>query len=315
MLQVNQISRRYGSHLAVNQVSFSIQKGEIVGLLGHNGAGKTTIMKMISGYLDCDQGSITLDNYDVSLHRSVIQHQLGYLPEHLPLYPEMSVLDYLDYAAELKGLPRSTRTREMQRVIQATALHEKLMARIDTLSRGFKQRLGVAQAILGQPKLVILDEPTNGLDPSQTLQMRELIRQIAQDATVILSTHIMQEVQALCSRVLLIKQGELIVDRALKDLTTTVTLQLGVDCTLSQLQQLLSHISEVTAIQPLAHELYQLELASTADRKAVSRIIARCLIQAGAAIDQLAVQQQDLQSLFQQTHHENSQVQGGRHAA
>lgn len=307
MLQVQNISRRYGSHLAVDDVSFTIKKGEIIGLLGHNGAGKTTIMKMLSGYLEADSGQILLDGLDIQQQRRLIQQQLGYLPEHLPLYPDMTVLDYLDYAASLKALSSESRAAEIRRVVAATMLQDKLEAKIETLSRGYKQRLSVAQAILGKPRLLILDEPTNGLDPSQTLQMRELIQQIAQDATVILSTHIMQEVQALCSRVLLIQQGRLVLDRALDALTPDSVLQLGSDIHLEALKQLLADIPQVLAVKPQSEHCFRLELAADSDHKALSAQVAQRLVNAGHALYQLHLQQQDLQSLFS-SHHQKTEV-------
>lgn len=307
MLQVQNISRRYGSHLAVDNVSFTIHKGEIIGLLGHNGAGKTTIMKMLSGYLEADSGQIVLDGLDIQQHRRAIQQQLGYLPEHLPLYPDMTVLDYLDYAARLKALDSDSRAAEIRRVVAATMLKDKLNAKIDTLSRGYKQRLSVAQAILGKPRLLILDEPTNGLDPSQTLQMRELIRHIAQDATVILSTHNMQEVQALCSRVLLIQQGRLVLDRALDALTSDSVLQLGSDIRLEALKQLLSDIPQVLSIEMQSEQCFRLQLADDSDHKALCAQVAQRLVNDGHALYQLNLQQQDLQSLFS-SHHQTKEV-------
>lgn len=307
MLQVQNISRRYGSHLAVDDVSFTIKKGEIIGLLGHNGAGKTTIMKMLSGYLEADSGQILLDGLNIQQQRRLIQQQLGYLPEHLPLYPDMTVLDYLDYAASLKALSSDSRAAEIRRVVAATMLQDKLEAKIETLSRGYKQRLSVAQAILGKPRLLILDEPTNGLDPSQTLQMRELIQQIAQDATVILSTHIMQEVQALCSRVLLIQQGRLVLDRAVDALTSESVVQLGSDISLEALKQLLSDIPEVLSMTLQSEQWFRLELAVDSDHKALCAEVAQRLVSAGHALYQLNLQQQDLQSLFS-SHHQKTEV-------
>ena len=166
MLMVNGLSRSYDDFVAVNNVSFNINKGEIVGLLGHNGAGKTTVMKVLSGYLEPNQGQITINNTDISINPLYVQKYLGYLPENLPIYPEMSVADYLNYAAILKGLESSKVSSEIHRVIRATDLGSKLLDPIATLSRGYRQRVGVAQAILGEPKLLILDEPTNGLDPN-----------------------------------------------------------------------------------------------------------------------------------------------------
>ena len=191
MLEVEQLTRLYGNFKAVDNVSFKINKGEIVGLLGHNGAGKTTIMKMLSGFIEANQGSIEIDGADIQKDLKQAQQSLGYLPENLPIYPEMIVADYLDYASEMKGLTGDAKIAEIKRVIQATDIVPKLLMPISTLSRGYKQRVGVAQAILGKPRLLILDEPTNGLDPTQTQLIRALIRNLAKDATVILSTHIL----------------------------------------------------------------------------------------------------------------------------
>ena len=221
MLDVRSISRHYGELKAVDNVSFSIEPGEIVGLLGHNGAGKTTIMKLLSGYLEPDSGSIHLNNQLIQLGDKTLQRSLGYLPENLPVYPELSVASYLQYTAELKGLKGKEQRQAICRVIESTDLSDRFLSPINTLSRGMKQRVGVAQALLGAPSLLILDEPTNGLDPAQTEQMRQLIKSISKAATVILSTHIMQEVEAMCSRALIVQQGQLAVDTQLKNLNTT----------------------------------------------------------------------------------------------
>ena len=212
MIQVEHLTRRYGDLMAVDDVSFHIGHGEIVGLLGHNGAGKTTIMKMMTGFLEPTSGSIRIDNLEIGDDTRAIQQRIGYLPENCPVYPEMTVIDYLDYQATLHGMADHEPSTAIARVIRRTALQEKAARTIQTLSRGYRQRVGVAQAILHQPNIVILDEPTNGLDPTQILQMRELIRELAKTATVIVSTHILQEVQAVCDRVLILRAGQLVVD-------------------------------------------------------------------------------------------------------
>ncbi|HMY39192.1 MAG TPA: ABC transporter ATP-binding protein, partial [Marinagarivorans sp.] len=172
MLRVSQLKRAYGDFIAAQGVSFTITKGEIVGLLGHNGAGKTTVMKMLSGCLEPSGGEILFENRPLSLHLKAAQQKIGYLPESLPVYPELSVVDYLDYAADLKGIDPAQKQREIKRVIEACELNDKLLSPISTLSRGYKQRVGVAQALLGKPSLLILDEPTNGLDPNQIVEIR-----------------------------------------------------------------------------------------------------------------------------------------------
>ncbi len=224
MIQANKLTRLYGDFAAVDQVSFTIQPGEVVGLLGPNGAGKTTIMRMLTGALEPSAGQALVDNVVVEEAPQAVQAALGYLPENLPLYPELGVTDYLAYVARLRRL--ADVPAAVRRAISATGLEEKALASIDTLSRGYRQRVGVAQAILHQPRFLILDEPTNGLDPGQTQQMRQLIRRLAESATVILSTHIMQEVNAVCDRVLILRNGALVVDERLETLQQTDALLL-----------------------------------------------------------------------------------------
>ncbi len=229
MIRISKLSRHYGDFKAVDDVSFEIHQGEVVGLLGHNGAGKTTIMKMITGFLEATSGTIEVDGLFIGPDTQKIQRRIGYLPENCPAWPEMTVIDYLEYQASLHGIPEKNRQKAVARAIRRTALKEKALPTINTLSRGYRQRVGVAQAILHDPDIIILDEPTNGLDPTQILQMRELIRELARSATVILSTHILQEVQAVCDRVLIMRNGKMVVDSKLVDLQTDQQLLLSVD--------------------------------------------------------------------------------------
>ena len=215
MIEVQHLTRRYGDLVAVDDVSFRIDHGEVVGLLGHNGAGKTTIMKMLTGFLEPTSGMIRLADLEIGTDTRAIQARLGYLPENCPVWPEMTVIDYLDYQANLHGLPEGQRRAAIAKAIRRTALKEKATATIQTLSRGYRQRVGVAQAILHEPDIVILDEPTNGLDPTQIRQMRDLIRELAQTATVMISTHILQEVQAICDRVIIIRNGHKALDASM----------------------------------------------------------------------------------------------------
>lgn len=212
MIQVQQLSRYYDDFLAVEGVSFQIGRGEIVGLLGHNGAGKSTIMKMLTGYLEPSHGQVMIDGEDVAMHLEQARMRIGYLPENCPVYPEMTVVDFLDYTATLRGISASQRPAAIRQVIKQTELAEKATTVIANLSRGFCQRVGLAQALLHNPDILILDEPTNGLDPRQIIHVRELIRRLGEHATVIVSTHILQEVEALCDRVLILRQGRLALD-------------------------------------------------------------------------------------------------------
>ncbi len=219
----------YHEFKAVDTVSFKIQRGEVVGLLGHNGAGKTTIMKMITAYLEPTSGSILIDNLDIGTNSRAIMERIGYLPENCPVWPDMTVIDYLEYQAALHGISPEQQQAAVARAIRRTALKEKARQLIGTLSRGYRQRVGVAQAILHDPDIVILDEPTNGLDPTQINHMRELIRELAENATVIISTHILQEVQAVCDRVLIMRSGRMVVDSRLEDLQSGQHLFVSLD--------------------------------------------------------------------------------------
>lgn len=297
MFNVSHLTRNYGSFVAVDDVSFSIKKGEIIGLLGHNGAGKTTIMKIVSGYLEADQGEVSFNGISLKKNPKLLQKHLGYLPESLPVYPEMSVAEYLDYAADLKGLKITEKVEEIKRVIKATDLSAKLLAPIQTLSRGYKQRVGVAQAILGKPKLLILDEPTNGLDPEQTQHMRQLIKDIAQEATVILSTHIMQEVNALCDRVLILKSGQLVLDEKLDVLQHSKHLIVETDC--KDLDRL-KKVSGVKNIEVNNSNTLLIEISKQEFSRTICSDMSKVIIEAGANLFALYPQKRDLETVFNQ---------------
>ncbi|TNE76405.1 MAG: ABC transporter ATP-binding protein [Gammaproteobacteria bacterium] len=310
MLEVSQLTRYYGEFKAVDNVSFKIGQGEIVGLLGHNGAGKTTIMKMISGFLEPNEGNIKIDGIDMQLDLKRAQRSIGYLPENLPIYPEMTVADYLDYVGDMKGLSGEQKIAEIKRVIRATSLQEKLLSPIATLSRGYKQRVGVAQAILGQPRLLILDEPTNGLDPTQTQQMRELIRELSSQATVILSTHIMQEVDAICDRALIICQGALAVNASLEELRTSNHLLVTTSLEQPAVEQQLAGLAGVAAIEVAAAEdddsdgtevhCYRIEVAEGTDPLQLGAAINKQLVAAGAEVYGIGRERRDLETLFRE---------------
>ena len=218
MIRAQNLVRCYGSTTAVDDVSFDIGRGEIVGLLGHNGSGKTTIMKMLTGFLEPTAGQITVNGLDIGEQTRLAQSCIGYLPENCPIWPDMHVADYLDYQACLHCLDPSSRDQAIVRALQRTGLEDKATEMIRTLSRGYRQRLGVAQAILHEPKVVILDEPTNGLDPTQIFEMRSLIKNLATQSTILISTHILPEVQAICERVLILRAGRLELDSKIEDL-------------------------------------------------------------------------------------------------
>ena len=204
MIEVSHLTKKYGSHPAVQDLSFTVEDGCIYGLLGPNGAGKSTIMNILTGYLAATSGQVTVAGHPLPEEADEVKACVGYLPEQPPLYPEMTVQEYLDFAAELKGVRKPERTEQIRKVARRTGLEEVLLRLIRNLSKGYRQRVGIAQALLGSPKLIILDEPTVGLDPAQLIEIRKLIRELGKTHTVILSSHILSEVQAVCKKVLIL---------------------------------------------------------------------------------------------------------------
>ncbi len=302
MIEVEGLTRRYGHFTAVDQVSFHIGPGEIVGLLGHNGAGKTTIMKMLTGYLEPTAGEIRIDGLDIKTHREAIQKNIGYLPENCPVYPDMSVIDYLDYAAALHGIPEAQRPPRLREAIARTELEDKATHPIATLSRGLRQRVGVAQAILHQPGILILDEPTNGLDPTQIRHMRDLIRELARHATVILSTHILQEVQAVCDRVIIIQGGRKALDAGLDELRQGARLLVTLDAPPQQVRSLLAATPNVAAVEVLpgngdGRHHYALRLHDPGNEE-TAPALARRLADADLRLYALHRESRDLESVF-----------------
>ena len=221
MIDVQNVSKSYGPVQALDGVSFHVEAGEVIGLLGPNGAGKTTMMKILTGYLQPDEGQVTVDGLDVLADTLQVQQRIGYLPENAPLYPEMSVQSYLKMIAELRQVPVEAQLSMLADAVRATSLEDHLVRPIGELSKGYRQRVGLAQAILHQPKLLILDEPTIGLDPTQIVEVRELIRRLARQSTVLLSTHILSEVEATCDRVIILLNGQVRADARLSELAAT----------------------------------------------------------------------------------------------
>jgi ABC-2 type transport system ATP-binding protein len=220
-VEVSKLSKAYGAIQALRDVTFQIAPGEVIGLLGPNGAGKTTLMKILTGYLEPDRGAVVIHGADVIADPISAQRRVGYLPESAPLYGEMLVQEYLEMMAAMRGVPAEKRRARMLDVIRATGLVDRVVQPIRTLSKGYRQRVGLAQAIIHEPELLILDEPTTGLDPAQIVEIRDLIKRLASKTTVVLSTHILSEVEATCERVLVIMQGQLRADSKLSELRGT----------------------------------------------------------------------------------------------
>ena len=296
MISVSNLSRSYGSTVAVDNVSFEITNGEVVGLLGHNGAGKTTIMKMITGFIEPSSGSVEVDGLVLGENTVGIQKKIGYLPENCPVWPEMRVTDYLIYQAKLHLVEEARIGSLVSEAIRKTRLTEKATARIDTLSRGYRQRVGVAQALLHKPDILILDEPTNGLDPNQILQMRELIKELAKSSTVIVSTHVLQEVQAICERVLIMRGGQLVLDSKIKDLQSENKIIFNFQPSESDVITMLSE-------SPLVKKVEEIQNSETTSlrievQKSDIPSLIRSLVSAGANIESIMPEKRTLETVF-----------------
>jgi ABC-2 type transport system ATP-binding protein len=210
MIIAKNITKIYGKHRALDDISFHIQSGQVTGLLGPNGAGKSTTMNILTGYITASSGEVTIDNMDIVEHSDEVKRLMGYLPEHPPLYDDMTVEEYLNFVGKLKRLDKQQQQRDMDKAYQVLHIGDVRSRLIKNLSKGYRQRIGMAQALLGSPKILILDEPTVGLDPQQILEMRQLIQQLRQDHSIILSSHILSEVQAVSDQIIIINKGKLI---------------------------------------------------------------------------------------------------------
>ena len=210
MIEVKNLVKKYGNHMAIDHLNFKIEKGQVYGFLGPNGAGKSTTMNIMTGYLGATEGEVLIDGHDILKEPKEAKKHIGYLPEIPPLYVDMQVMEYLEFAAELKGIPKQQRESAIDEVIQMAKLEDVKLRLIRNLSKGYRQRVGLAQAILGFPEIIILDEPTVGLDPKQIIEIRELIRTLAKNHTVILSSHILAEVREVCDYVMIIAKGKLV---------------------------------------------------------------------------------------------------------
>lgn len=211
-IRIENLTKKYGGQRAVDNISFEVKTGEIVGFLGPNGAGKTTTMRMITNFITPSEGGITIGGKSLDRHADEIKKHIGYLPENNPLYQDMPVIDYLQYVAGLQGIPKEQVLPRVVEMIRVTGLNQEKHKKIGELSKGFRQRVGLAQALIHDPEILILDEPTSGLDPNQIVEIRKLIRELGKHKTVILSTHILPEVEATCDRILIINQGRIVAD-------------------------------------------------------------------------------------------------------
>lgn len=278
MIDVTSLSKSYGPIEALKGVSFHVDDGEIIGLLGPNGAGKTTMMKILTGYLQPSGGTALVGGLDVVTESLEVQKRIGYLPENAPLYPELSVQAYLKMIADLRGIPEVDQPALLLEAIRATGLEDHLTRPIGQLSKGYRQRVGLAQAITHKPKLLILDEPTIGLDPTQIVEVRHLIHRLAQNSTILLSTHILSEVEALCDRVIILLNGEIKADAHLDELaaTTDAVLMLGEGASdVTRDLQELEGVAAVESVPAPGGRVYRVRAANSKDLRPEIYALAR----------------------------------------
>ena len=314
MIEVNKLSRHYGRNVAVDQISFRIERGEVVGFLGPNGAGKTTTMKILTGYLFPTAGSAQVAGFDVVDHPLEVKRRIGYLPENVPLYTDMTVLEYLRFVAEVRQLPRASRRSAIAETARACGIQPVLGKVIGTLSKGFRQRTCLAQALLHRPDVLILDEPTTGLDPNQILEIRALIRELGKERTVLISTHILPEVEAVCSRVLIIHRGKIVADGTPSALQRQVRkgdiVRLSVRGPEADIESELRARPEVASVKKIAGtngEALRFEVTTGVDRS-ITEDLYRLAVAKGWMLSELRAEQASLEEVFAQltTREENA---------
>ena len=292
-VEVKNITKLYGNQKALDAVSFTIQKGEIVGFLGPNGAGKSTMMKIITGYLESFEGEVFVSGNSITSEKIKAQQKIGYLPEHNPLYLEMYVKEYLYFHASIHEISKA----EVDLMIEKVGLTPEMHKKINQLSKGYRQRIGLAAALLHQPEVLILDEPTTGLDPNQLLEIRNLIKEVGRDKTVLFSTHIMQEVEAICDRVIIINKGKIITDKSLKELKGNQEQVIEVEFDYKIEQQFIQTIPYLKSAINVHDTIWQLTFETSTDMRTKVFDFAQ---ENGLKILELNTKNKNLESLFRE---------------
>lgn len=292
-VEVKNTTKFYGNQKALDAVSFTIKKGEIVGLLGPNGAGKSTLMKIITGYLNASEGEVLVSGFDIISKKIKAQQNIGYLSEHNPLYVEMYVREYLLFHAAIHKVSKN----RVEAIIKKVGLTPEVHKKINQLSKGYRQRIGLAAALLHEPDVLILDEPTTGLDPNQLLEIRNLIKEVGKDKTVLFSTHIMQEVEAVCDRVIIMKKGQIIADKSLKELKENQEQVIEVEFDYKIEQQFINTILNLKSAINIHDTIWQLTYLTNNDMRATVFDFAH---ENGLKILQLNTKNKNLESLFRE---------------
>ena len=299
MIEVHRLTKRYGDRTAIEDVTFRVERGEVLGFLGPNGAGKTTTMRILTGFMPPTQGTARVAGYDVLEHPTEVKRRIGYLPEHPPLYPELTVREYLSFVAAIKGVPRGRIARALDHVVEQCGLQEVRHRVIRHLSRGYQQRVGLAQALVHDPEVLVLDEPTLGLDPRQIAEIRRLIKALAGERTVILSSHILPEVTATCGRVVIIHEGRVVATDTLEGLTARLRgaeqLSLRLRRPGPDVARRLEALPGVRRVVPAGDGTYTVESALGQD---VREAVARCAVEADWGLLELTSLAMSLEDVF-----------------
>lgn len=310
MLEVKNLSKHYGQKQALSQVSFSIGKGEAVGFLGMNGAGKSTMMNILTGYLSASDGDVLIDGVDILTDPLRAKTKIGYLPEQPPLYRDMTVQEYLSFVYDLKKTKKKTQVKPrkeyLKEIMELTGISGMENRIIRNLSKGYQQRVGLAQALVGDPEILILDEPTVGLDPAQIIEIRQLIRQLAQSRTVLLSSHILSEVQAVCDRIIILHQGRLVADGTTEELAGSLSdsrqIELEIEGDQRTIQESLKKIPQITRVSPEEGNIWIVWLRDAEENTDVAarRAIFRAMAQAGCVLLSMSRRKVSLEEVFLQ---------------
>lgn len=304
MIEVTNLTKQYGDHMAVEHLSFRVEKGQIYGFLGPNGAGKSTTMNIITGYIAPSEGTVTIDGKDIQKEPEEARKQIGYLPEIPPLYVEMTVEEYLDFAAQLKKVPRAERKSQIQKVMEMTGIEDVKKRLIRNLSKGYRQRVGLAQAVLGDPEVIILDEPSVGLDPKQIIEIRDLIRQLGENHTIILSSHILSEVSAICDHIMIISHGRLVASDSPEGLKKLMNhsqeLLLTVKGGEAQLCDVLNKVTGVSSVEAVEApgEGFARVRAVSEERADIREAVFYALAEARLPVMEMVVHEKSLEDIF-----------------
>lgn len=304
MIEVEKLTKKYGDHVAVDNLSFRVERGMIYGFLGPNGAGKSTTMNMMTGYIAATSGTVKINGYDILKDPEQAKKSIGYLPELPPVYPDMTVYEYLKFVAELKKVKRSEQKAQIEDVMAQTRIADVQNRLIRNLSKGYKQRVGLAQAIIGYPEVLILDEPTVGLDPKQIIEMRELIRELAKKHTIILSSHILSEVSAVCDHIMIISKGKLVASDTPEGLVTRLKggrqLMMSVQGEQSELEEILQSIGQIKdySIQPSKAQGCVSAIIRTQEQDDIRVELFHRLAAADMPIMELSLSEKSLEDVF-----------------